>query len=140
LGEALPFMLPRLEKMGQALLPVQPGVDKNMRPATKLQRSLGDYLRQNVYYTIAGFNFMAPFLTLLLEIGAERIMFAADYPYGSMIEAHTFLNQIPVSPADHRLKPLNEHIDAFAHLYNHNRPHDTLGGKTPNEYLNQATY
>jgi uncharacterized protein len=86
--------------MGQALLFLQPGADKNTRPAIKLQRSLGDYLRQNVYYTVAGFNFMAPFLTLLLEIGAERIMFAADYPYGSMAEAHTFLKQIPTSTAD----------------------------------------
>src|SRR5262249_43366390 len=39
LGEALPFMLPRLERMGRVFL--QPGVDKNIRPATKLQRSLG---------------------------------------------------------------------------------------------------
>ncbi|MBM3491808.1 MAG: transposase, partial [Alphaproteobacteria bacterium] len=25
--------------------------------------------------------------------------------------------------------------DAFAHLYNHHRPHGALGGRTPNEYL-----
>jgi transposase InsO family protein len=35
----------------------------------------------------------------------------------------------------HRLDRLNEHIDAFAHLYNHYRPHGALGGQTPNEYL-----
>lgn len=35
----------------------------------------------------------------------------------------------------HRLDRLNQHIDAFAHLYNHYRPHGALGGKTPNEYL-----
>jgi len=35
----------------------------------------------------------------------------------------------------HRLDRLNEHIDAFAHLYNHHRPHGALGGKTPAEYL-----
>jgi transposase InsO family protein len=35
----------------------------------------------------------------------------------------------------HRLDRLNEHIDAFAHLYNHYRPHGALGGRTPNEYL-----
>lgn len=34
-----------------------------------------------------------------------------------------------------RLNRLNEHIDAFAHLYNHYRPHGALGGQTPNEYL-----
>ena len=35
-----------------------------------------------------------------------------------------------------RLDRLNERIDAFAHLYNHHRPHGALGGQTPAEYLN----
>lgn len=39
----------------------------------------------------------------------------------------------------HRLDRLNEHIDAFAHLYNHYRPHGALGGKTPNEYLTRTS-
>ncbi len=87
LGEGLPFMLPRL--------------DRNMPPAlTKLQRSLGDYLRQNVHYTFGGFNFPATFLDLLLEVGVERIMFSVDYPYGSMAAARAFLEQLPVSAAD----------------------------------------
>ena len=88
MGEALPFMLPRLERVGQGL------------PAGQLQRSLGDYLRQNVHYTFAGFNFTATFLNLLLEVGADRIMFSVDYPYGSMAEARAFLKQLPVSAAD----------------------------------------
>ncbi len=85
MGEALPFMLPRLETLGHT---------------TKLQRSLGDYLRQNLHYTFAAFNFTATFLNLLLEVGAERIMFSVDYPYGSMADALTFLKQLPVSVAD----------------------------------------
>jgi predicted TIM-barrel fold metal-dependent hydrolase len=85
MGEGLPFMLPRLEALGHA---------------TKLQRSLGDYLRQNIHYTFAAFNFPATFLNLLLEVGAHRIMFSADYPYGSMADAVAFLKQLPVSPTD----------------------------------------
>jgi predicted TIM-barrel fold metal-dependent hydrolase len=87
LGEALPFMLPRLNKN----LPTG---------LTKLDRPIGAYLRENVHYTFAGFNFPATFLDLLLEVGTGRIMFSVDYPYGSMAEARTFLDQIPVSPAD----------------------------------------
>ena len=87
LGEGLPFMLPRL--------------DRNLPPAlTKLQRTLGDYLRQNVHYTFGGFNFPATFLDLLLEVGAERIMFSVDHPYGAMAQARAFLEQLPVSAAD----------------------------------------
>jgi predicted TIM-barrel fold metal-dependent hydrolase len=87
LGEALPFMLPR--------------IDRNLPMAiTKLHRPMGAYLRENVHYTISGFNFTPTFLDLFLEVGPSRIMFSADYPYGSMLQAHKFLDELPVSPAD----------------------------------------
>lgn len=87
LGEGLPFMLPRLD----GNMPTQ---------LTELQRPLGAYLRENVHYTFAGFNFPATFLDLLLEVGVDRIMFSVDHPYGSMAETRAFLDQIPVSASD----------------------------------------
>jgi predicted TIM-barrel fold metal-dependent hydrolase len=87
LGEALPFMLPRIDRR----LPME---------VTKLHRPIGAYLRENLYYTVSGFNFIPTFLDLLLEVGINRIMFSADYPFGSMSQARSFLNQLPVSPAD----------------------------------------
>lgn len=87
MGEAIPFMLQRM--------------NKNMPPQmTKLARPIADYLRQNVHYTFGGFNFAPTFLNLLLEIGAERIMFSVDYPFGSMAEAKSFLQHLPVTAAD----------------------------------------
>jgi transposase InsO family protein len=35
----------------------------------------------------------------------------------------------------HRLDRMQPFLDAFAHRYNHHRPHDALDGKTPAEYL-----
>lgn len=35
----------------------------------------------------------------------------------------------------HRIDKLQQHVDAFAHRFNHHRPHQALGGKTPAEYL-----
>jgi predicted TIM-barrel fold metal-dependent hydrolase len=87
LGEALPFMLPRLDRG----LPPQ---------VTKLDRSIGAYLCENLHYTFSGFNYLPSFLNLLLQVGVDQIMFSADYPYSSMVEARTFLDQLPVSPAD----------------------------------------
>jgi predicted TIM-barrel fold metal-dependent hydrolase len=87
LGETLPFMLPRLD-LG---LPPQ---------VTKLDRPIGAYLRENLHYTFSGFNYLPAFLDLLLQVGVNRIMFSADYPYSSMVQARTFLEQLPVSPAD----------------------------------------
>jgi uncharacterized protein len=94
MGEALPFMLSRLDVMPMAM--------------TKLARPISAYLRENVHYTFAGFNFTPTFLDLLLQVGAERIMFSADHPYGSMSEARAFLDRLPVSVADReRIAHLN---------------------------------
>jgi hypothetical protein len=87
MGEALPFMLPR--------------IDSNLSThVTKLDRPVGAYLRENVHYTFSGFNYTATFLDLLLQVGVDRIMFSADYPYASMSAAKDFLNRLPLSPAD----------------------------------------
>jgi uncharacterized protein len=87
LGESLPFMMPR--------------IDANLPPSvTKLDRPMAAYLRENIYYTFSGFNFLPTFLDLYLQVGADRIMFSADYPYSPMAEARNFLEQLPVSPAD----------------------------------------
>ena len=86
MGEGLPFFMQRVDRMGIEL--------------TKLKRPVSAYLRDNLHYTFAGFNFPPTFLDLLLEIGVSRIMFSADYPYGSMKNARAFLEQIPVSVAD----------------------------------------
>lgn len=39
-----------------------------------------------------------------------------------------------------KLEKLQSFVDAFAHRYNHYRPHDALGGKTPAEYLQAQGY
>jgi hypothetical protein len=87
LGEALPFMMPRIERA----FPVQ---------VTRLNRSVGDYLRENVHYSFSGFNYIPAFLNALLQVGVDRILFSADYPYSSMMEARNFLDQLPVSQQD----------------------------------------
>lgn len=39
----------------------------------------------------------------------------------------------------HRIDQLQPFVDAFAHRYNHVRPHDALDGMTPAEYLNSIS-
>ena len=87
LGETLPFMLPRLETMVS-------------NEATKLPRPISAYLRENVYYTISGFNFVPTFLDTLLEVGADRIIFSTDYPFSPTEEAMAFLEHLPASPVE----------------------------------------
>jgi predicted TIM-barrel fold metal-dependent hydrolase len=92
MGEGLPFMMPRLELA--------------LSHVTKLDRPIGAYFLENLHYTFSGFNWTPTFLSLLLQVGVDRIMFSADYPYGSMEQARTFLDQLPVSTVD---------IDQIAH-------------------------
>lgn len=90
MGEGLAFMLPRID----STLPTA---------VTKLERSVGEYLRENFHYTFAGFNFPAMFLNLLLEVGIDRVMFSVDYPYVPMAECRAFLDSIPVAGTSKRL-------------------------------------
>jgi uncharacterized protein len=53
-----------------------------------------------VHYTFSGFDFAPTFLDLLLEVGIDRIMFSADYPYQSMAQVRAFLDYILVNAAD----------------------------------------
>jgi predicted TIM-barrel fold metal-dependent hydrolase len=87
MGEGLAFMIPRID----LALPTE---------TTKLDRPVGSYLRENFHYTFSGFNWTQAFLDLMLQVGAERIMFSADYPLRPMAEARAFLDKLPVSPAD----------------------------------------
>ena len=44
----------------------------------------------------------------------------------------------PVYDLPHRLDKLQPLVDAFAHRFNHHRPHQALGDSTPAEYLNPS--
>jgi hypothetical protein len=86
MGEGLSFMLPRIES--------------TLSRVTRLDRPIGAYFLENLHYTFAAFNWTPTFLNLLLHVGVDRIMFAVDYPYGSMAQARAFLDELPVSRDD----------------------------------------
>jgi hypothetical protein len=54
---------------------------------TKAKLSMSQYLRENFYVTTSG-NFRTQALTdVMLEIGADRVLYSVDYPYEDMGEA-----------------------------------------------------
>lgn len=91
LGELLPFAIRRLEQR----LARRPDVD--------LARPAAEYLRENFYLTTSG-NYHTPSLIgILLELGADRLMFAADYPFEELEDGARWLDSVPISDRD-RLK------------------------------------
>ncbi len=70
--------------------------------ATKLQRSVTDYMRQNLYVTPSGM-FSHSYLQRSIEtIGIDRIMFSSDYPYQYQPNngARNFLEKAILSPGE----------------------------------------
>jgi hypothetical protein len=87
LGEALPFMLDRIEETT--------GEAKSL-----FGRSAREMMLDQLWITTAGFFTMAPFQAAMATFGADRILFSVDYPFASNARARAFLDALPVSPAD----------------------------------------
>ncbi len=91
LGETLPYFAWRIQHCFE------------YNPADKrLQRRLQDYLCDNFYVTTSGnFNDQA-LICAVLTIGADRILFAVDYPYETMEPAARWIERAPISENDRR--------------------------------------
>ncbi|GJF34502.1 hypothetical protein KNE206_72020 [Kitasatospora sp. NE20-6] len=88
-GEMIPWFLDRLDEA----LP---------RRATGLDRTIGDYVRQNVHYTPSGM-FTAPHLRFCADVlGTDRMIYSVDYPFVGHAGARGFLEDCDL-PADAKL-------------------------------------
>jgi len=91
LGEGIPFNIWR--------------VDHIVRKAPRgipCKRSIGEYLRENVYITTSG-NFRTPSLiSTMLEVGSDRIMYSVDYPFETHEEASRWFDSCEISENDRR--------------------------------------
>jgi len=97
LGEALPFWLYRLDFMHAAT--VAAGRYESMKP---IQRRPSDYLRSNVWVTTSGMPW-APAIMFCREVlGADRVMYAMDYPYQYVPEEVTMQDRLPIDAAAKR--------------------------------------
>jgi predicted TIM-barrel fold metal-dependent hydrolase len=89
LGEGLPFAMHRL--------------DEHTRAAAArrgLKRSPIDYLRDNLFVTTSGNWYEPAFQCTLAALGADRILFAVDWPYEANKTGVKFLKKISVSDSD----------------------------------------
>jgi 2,3-dihydroxybenzoate decarboxylase len=93
-GEALPFWLYRLDYMNRTARPgIRNGTDR-------LQRTLSEYMRENVYVTTSGMAW-APVLTFVQSVlGMDRVLYAMDYPYQFEPDEVTTTDNLPISDAD----------------------------------------
>jgi 5-carboxyvanillate decarboxylase len=93
LGEGLVFWIYRIDFSFK-----KDWMDEEVRPVIK--KAPSEYLRTNFFVNNSGMYSIPAFLSVLLELGADHMMFAADYPYEDSQEAAGFIEQLPVSNPD----------------------------------------
>ena len=89
LGEGLPFAMHRLN-------------DHTARAAARrgLKKAPIEYLRDNLLVTTSGNWYEPAFVCTLLALGADRILFAVDWPYEANTTGMEFLKKLSISDAD----------------------------------------
>ncbi|MEO5978662.1 MAG: amidohydrolase family protein [Chryseolinea sp.] len=97
MGEALPFWLWRLDFMGA------PGARAGRKNALKPS----EYFQRNIYITTSGVEDPAALRFCIDKIGADRIMWAIDYPFQPTAPAVTFIDTAPLSDIE-RVKIASE--------------------------------
>lgn len=89
-GEMVPFFLQRLE-------------DAIPQEASGLERPIVQTYREHVYVSPSGMLTMPHMQFVHAVMGAQRILYAIDYPYQSLDGARDFIERMPLSVADKAL-------------------------------------
>lgn len=84
MGEALPFMLARSSR--------------SLDHATA--KPLEQYVTDHLHFTTSGMFTYPPLLCLLMVVGADKVMFAVDWPYSDNEQGRDFLLEAPISADD----------------------------------------
>ena len=90
LGERIPYDLWRLDHR----LAMVPGV-----PA---KRAMGDYFRQNFHVTTSGHFCTQSLVHAILTLGADRVLFAVDYPFEDHARAAAWFDTAEIAEGDRR--------------------------------------
>ena len=95
LGEGLPFWQFRLDFMHRAQVST-----KRYECLKPLKRKISDYMRENVYYTTSGMAWEPAIMFTRSVVGADRVLYAMDYPYQYVPEEVTAMERMPLTDAD----------------------------------------
>jgi predicted TIM-barrel fold metal-dependent hydrolase len=91
LGEGLPALLWRTQYCFD-LNPFDKAIDK----------TLPEYFADNIHLTTSGNFSDQALVNAILTVGADRILFATDYPYAEAAQAARWIERAPISESDRR--------------------------------------
>jgi gamma-resorcylate decarboxylase len=91
LGEGLPYSIWRVDNRNAWMK------EAATYPA---KRPLGEYFRENFYITTSGNFRTQSLIDAMMEIGSDRILFSADWPFENIDHAANWFDACPVAEAD----------------------------------------
>ena len=92
-GEALTFWFYRIDFDF-----IKPWLDPAHRP--DIERRPSWYLKNNFWFNSSGNFLNSALMSCLFEVGADRLMFASDYPWETMEDASTWMDKAPLADVD----------------------------------------
>jgi len=66
----------------------------------RAKRPMSHYLRENFYITTSGNFRTQALINVILEVGADRILYSVDYPYEDVVEAMEWFDRASISESD----------------------------------------
>jgi 5-carboxyvanillate decarboxylase len=109
LGEALPYWLWRVDDHRWE----RAGIEDPLAP--KIKNKISYYIKNNFYASTSGNFYLPAFMCAYLGLGADRILFAVDYPMESSLEAVKFMEEAPICDLD-REKIYHLNSERLLHL------------------------
>lgn len=100
LGEGIPYWLWRLDNRWQKEKDGIAGLFEADAVAGKIRKKPAEYFRENFYVTTSGMFWHPPLQLCCSALGADRILFAVDYPMENNIEAVQAIETLPVNDGD----------------------------------------
>ena len=94
LGEALPFWLYRLDYMHAGQVASQ-----RYDAIKPLRLSISEYFKRNIWVTTSGMPWTPPIMYCRDVLGADRVMYAMDYPYEYVAEEVRMQDSLPLDAA-----------------------------------------
>lgn len=91
LGEGVPFFLSRLDIRYR---------DDQCPDRPKLKKKPSDYFKENFVVTTSGMNWWPAVEMCQHVLGADKVLFAVDYPFEDGAEAVALVDAMPMSDAD----------------------------------------
>ena len=97
LGEGIPYWLWRLDNRWQAEKDWDINKAGNHAAAINLKKKPSQYFKEHFYVTTSGMFWHPPLQLCCSALGADRVLFAVDYPMESIKEAVKAVETLPVS-------------------------------------------